>query len=143
MFGVEERVGAGLVADDKLTEVGWLHYRLAVAFCSAFVTCIMLLLVPLILTIAGIAEALVIYPFVFSKWGVAAILSVATLAFIVGSERMANFLAIIWGTHPFWSELEGWLYELGGWLDEHKTAGVFFAVVFGLLVVGIFWYSFR
>jgi len=143
MFGVEERVGAGVVADDKLTEVGWLHYRLAVAFCSAFVTCIMLLLVPLILVIAGIAEALVIYPFVFLKWGAAAILSVATLAFIVGSERMANFFAIIWGTHPFWSELEGWLYELGGWLDEHKTAGVFFAVVFGLLVVGIFWYSFR
>ncbi len=143
MFGVEERVGAGVVADDKLTEVGWLHYRLAVAFCSAFVTCIMLLLVPLILVIAGIAEALVIYPFVFSKWGAAAILSVATLGFIVGSERMANFFAIIWGTHPFWSELEGWLHELGGWLDEHKTAGVFFAVVFGLLVVGIFWYSFR
>jgi len=143
MFGVEERVGAGVVADDKLTEVGWLHYRLAVAFCSAFVTCIMLLLVPPILAIAGIAEVLVIYAFVFSKWGAAAILSVATLGFIVGSERMANFFEIIWGTHPFWSELEGWLHELGGWLDEHKTAGVFFAVVFGLLVVGIFWYSFR
>src|SRR5437899_3908363 len=36
-----------------------------------------------------------------------------------------NFFAIIWGTHRFWSELEGWLYELGGWLDEHKTVGVF------------------
>jgi len=131
------------VADDKLTEVGWLHYRLAVAFCSAFVTCIMLLLVPLILAIAGIAEALVIYPFIFAKWSAAAILSVATLGFILGSERMANFFAIIWGTHRFWSEPEGWLYELGGWLNEHKTVGVFLAVVFGLLVVGVFWYSFR
>ena len=128
---------------DKLTEVGWLHYRLAVAFCSALVTCIMLLLVPLILAIAGIAEALVIYSFIFSKWGAAAILSVATLGFIVGSERMANFFAIIWGTHRFWSELEGWLYELGGWLDEHKTVGVFLAVAFSLLVMGVFWYSFR
>jgi len=131
------------VADDKLTEVGWLHHRLAVAFCSAFVTCIMLLLVPLILVIAGIAEALVIYPFVFSKWGAASILSVGTLGFIVGGERMANFFAIIWGTHRFWSELEGWLYELGGWLDERKTVGVFLAVAFGLLAVGVFWYSFR
>ena len=131
------------MADDKLTEVGWLHYRLAVAFCSALVTCIMLLLGPLILAIAGIAEALVIYPFIFAKWGAAAILSVATLGFIVGSERMANFFAIIWGTHRFWSELEGWLYELGGWLDEHKTVGVFLAVAFSLLVVGVFWYRFR
>jgi len=131
------------VADDKLTEVGWLHYRLAVAFCSALVTCIMLLLVPLILGIAGIADASVIYSFVFSKWGAAAILGVATLGFILGGERMANFFAIIWGTHRFWSELEGWLYEFGGWLDEDKTVGVFVAVAFGLLVVGVFWYSFR
>ena len=131
------------MADDKLTEVGWLHYRLAVAFCSALVTCIMLLLVPLILGIAGIADASVIYSFVFSKWGAAAILGVATLGFILGGERMANFFAIIWGTHRFWSELEGWLYEFGGWLDEHKTVGVFVAVAFGLLVVGVFWYSFR
>ena len=86
---------------------------------------------------------MVIYLFVFSKWGAAAILSVATLGFIVGSERMANFFAIIWGTHRFWSELEGWLYELGGWLDEHKMVGVLLAVAFSLLVVGVFWYSFR
>ncbi len=56
---------------------------------------------------------------------------------------MANFFAIIWGTHRFWSELEGWLYELGGWLDEHKMVGVLLAVAFSLLVVGVFWYSFR
>ena len=131
------------MADDKPTEVGWLHYRLAVAFCSAFVTAIMLLLVPLILAITGFVDAMVIYPFVFSKWAAAVVLSVATLGFIVGSERMANYFAIVWGTHRFWSQLESWLYELGGWLDEHETVGAFLAVAVGLLVVGVFWFSFR
>src|SRR6266513_5766865 len=131
------------MTDDRPPEVRWLHYRLAVAFCSAFVACVMLLLVPLILAIAGLPEVVVIYPFVFSKWGAAAILSVATLGFIVGGERMANFFAIIWGTHRFWSVLEDWLYELGGWLEEHKKAGSVLAVALGLLIVGVFWYSFR
>ena len=56
---------------------------------------------------------------------------------------MANFFAVIWGTHRFWSELEDRLYEWGGWLDEHKTVGTFLAVAVGLLVVGVFWFSFR
>ncbi len=131
------------MSDDAPPGVGWLHYRLAVAFCSAFVTCVMLLLVPLILASSGVLEVLVIYRYVFSEWGAAIVLGSATLGFIVGSERMANFFAIVWGTHRFWSKLEGWLYEWGGWLDEHRTVGAFLAVAVGLLVVGVFWFSFR
>jgi len=131
------------VTDERPPEVGWLHYRLVVAVCSAFVTGIMLLLVPLIVSMSTAAPQLfVIYKFVFSKWGAATLLGSAVIGFLVGGERMANFFAIIWGTHPFWSKLEGWLYELGGWLDDHKTVGTFLAIAIGLLVVGVFWYSF-
>jgi len=131
------------MADDKPIEVGWLHYRLAVAFCSAFVACVMLLLGPLVLGISSaMPRVLVMYAFVFSKWGVATVLGVFALGLAVGGERMANVFAIIWGTHPFWSELERSLYELGDWLDEHKAVGSLLAVALGLLVVGIFWYGF-
>ena len=58
------------------------------------------------------------------------------LGFIVGSERMANFFGFIWGTHPFWSEFEGWLYE-------HETASAFLGFGVVALVVGAFWYAFR
>ena len=131
------------MTDERPPEIGWLHYRLAVAVCSAFVTGIMLLLVPLIVSMGTATPQLfVIYKFVFSKWGAATLLGSAVIGFLVGGERMANFFAIIWGTHPFWSKLEGWLYELGGWLDDHKTVGTFLAIAIGLLVVGVFWYSF-
>ena len=121
---------------DRPPEVGWLHYRLAVAFCSALLMGIMLLLVPLIVVIAGPPEPMVLYKFVFSKWGAAILLGTSVLGFIVGDERMANFFAIIWGTHPFWSELESWLYE-------HETAAAVIGFALVTLVVGLFWYSFR
>jgi hypothetical protein len=125
------------VTDDRPPDIGWLHYRLAVAACSAFVTGIMLLLVPLILSIGGGSpEPLVLYAFVFSRWGAAILLGTSVLGFIVGDERMANFFAIIWGTHPFWSELEHWLWE-----NETVAAFLGFGVV--AMVVGFFWYSFR
>ena len=125
------------MTDDRPREVGWLHYRLAVAFCSALVMGIMLLLVPFIFAIgSGAPEPMVLYKFVFSRWGAAILLGTSVLGFIVGSERMANFFAIIWGTHPFWSELEGWLYE-------HETAAAFIGFALVALVVGLFWYSFR
>ena len=125
------------MTDDRPPEVGWLHYRLAVAFCSAFVTGITLLLVPFIFAIgSGAPEPMVLYKFVFSKWGAAILLGTSVLGFVVGGERMANFFAIIWGTHPFWSELEGWLYE-------HETAAAFIGFALVALVVGLFWYSFR
>ena len=125
------------MTSDRPPEVGWLHYRLAVAFCSAIVTCIMLLLVPLVLAIGSSApEPLVFYKYVFSKWGAVVLFGSSALGFIVGGERMANFFSVIWGTHPFWSELESWLYE-------HETVAAFLGFAVVALVVGFFWYSFR
>ena len=125
------------MSDEIPPEVGWLHYRLAVAFCSAFVTAIMLLLVPLVVSMSSAApQLLVIYKYVFSKWGVAALLASAVIGFLVGGERMANFFAIIWGTHPFWSELECWLWE-------HETASALIGWGLVALTVGFFWFSFR
>ena len=125
------------MTDDRPPGVGWLHYRLAVAFCSTLVTAIMLLFVPLVVAIGGAApEPLVLYKFVFSKWGGVILLGSSVLGFVVGGERMANFFAIIWGTHPFWSELEGWL-------EEHDTIAVYLGFGLVALVVGVFWYSFR
>jgi hypothetical protein len=84
---------------EKPSEVGWLHW--AVAVCSALVIGAMLLLVPLFLAVgSGAPELLVLYKFVFSKWGVAALLASSALGFVIGGERMANFFAVIWGTHP-------------------------------------------
>jgi hypothetical protein len=76
------------------------------------------------------------YAFVFSKWGAATVFGIFTLGFVVGGERMANFFAVIWGTHPFWSELESWLFE-------HETAATVLGFALVALVVGVFWYSFR
>ena len=104
----------------------------------------MLLLVPLIVSMSTAAPQLfVIYKFVFSKWGAATLLGSAVIGFLVGGERMANFFGIIGGTHPFWSKLGGRLYELGDWLDDHKTVGAFLAIAIGLLIVGVFWYNFH
>jgi hypothetical protein len=73
-----------------------------------------MLVVPLIVGIVGRgAESLALYAFVFSKWGVAALIVFAILGFVLGGKRTANLLAVIWGTHPVWS-------ELGGWLEEHQ-----------------------
>jgi len=96
----------------------------------------MLLVVPLVWAMAGGApEPLVLYKFVFSKWGAAILLGASVLGFMVGGERMANAFSVIWGTHPFWSELEDWLYE-------HESVGVFLGFAAVSLVVGFFWYSF-
>ena len=123
--------------EDRPPVVGWLHYRLAVAFCSAFVMGVMLLLLPLILTMgSGAPEPMALYQFIFSKWGAAILFGASVLGFILGSERMANFFSVIWGTHPFWSELEGWLYE-------HETAAAVLGFALVALVVWLFWYSFR
>ena len=118
-------------------EPGWLHCRLAVAFCSTFVVGVMMLTVPLVIGIVGRgAEPLALYALVFSKWGVAALIAAATLGFIVGGERMANLFAVVWGTHPIWSEMESWL-------EEHETAGAALGFAFVALVVGFVWYSFH
>ena len=118
-------------------EVGWLHYRLAVAVCSAFVVGVMMLIVPLVIGILGRgAEPLVLYALIFSKWGLATLVASAILGFIVGGERMANLFAVIWGTHPIWS-------EMGSWLEEHETTAAVLGFTFVALVVGFFWYSFR
>jgi hypothetical protein len=118
-------------------EVGWLHYRLAVAVCSAFVAGVMMLIVPLLIGIVGRGpEPLVLYALIFSKWGFATLLVSAILGLIVGGARMANLFAVIWGTHPIWS-------EMGSWLEEHETTAVALGFTFVALVVGFFWYSFR
>lgn len=118
-------------------EVGWLHYRLAVAVCSAFVVGVMMLIVPLVIGIVGRgAEPLVLYGLIFSKWGLAILITSAILGFIVGGERMANLFGVVWGTHPIWS-------EMGGWLEEHETIASVLGFIVVALVVGFFWYSFR
>src|SRR5688500_5674309 len=114
-----------------------LQYRLAVACCCVIAIGVTMLVVPLIVGIVGRgAESLALYAFVFSKWGVAALIVFAILGFVLGGERTATLLAVIWGTHPVWS-------ELGGWLEEHQTvaAVLWFSVVAS--IVGFFWYSFR
>ena len=129
------------MTDDKPPEVGWLHYRLAVAACSAFVTGVMLLVIPLVLAIGGAAgEPLVLYAFVFSKWGGAVFLAAAVLGFALGSERMANFFAIVWGTHPLWSEVGG---RLEDWREEHRSGAAILGFGLVAVVVGIFRYAFR
>jgi hypothetical protein len=70
------------------------------------------------------------YAFVFLKWGAATVLGLFTLGFVVGGERMANVLAVIWGTRPLWSELEGWLYE-------HETVAAVLGFALVALVVGV------
>src|SRR2546423_7140365 len=96
-----------------------------------------LVLLPVNLTIGRRrAEAKALFQFNFSKWGAAILFGASVLGFILGSERMANFFSVIWGTHPFWSELEGWLYE-------HETAAAVLGFALVALVVGLFWYSFR
>ena len=125
------------MTDEKPSDAGWLHHRLAAALGSCVVMCGMLLLVPLVFAIGGHGpEPLALYAFVFSKWGATIALGASALGFIVGGERMVNFFALIWGTHPVWS-------EIAGWLEEHRTAGVFVASGAVALVVGFFWYSFR
>ena len=125
------------MADDRPPEVGWLHYRLAVAFCTAVVVGLMLLLFPILVLLASPnLEPLALYGYVFSKWGAAIILVASALGFAVGGERTANFFALIWGTHPFWSELESWLYE-------HGRTTILLGWTIVVLVVGFFWYSFR
>lgn len=122
--------------DDKPAEVGWLHYRLAVAFCATIVMSGMLLLVPGLIIAAGPMTEWNLYPYVFSKWGAGILVATAVLGFAAGGERTANFFAFVWGTHPFWS-------RLAEWLDDHETA----AAVLGWLLVASFigfaWYFFR
>ena len=125
------------MTDERPPGIGWLHYRLAVAACSAFVTAIMLFLVPLVFAMRGpTRELFPLYKFVFSKWGVATLIGSAVIGFVVGGERMANFFAFIWGTHPIWSDIETWLWE-------HEVAATFIGFALVALVVGFFWYSFR
>jgi hypothetical protein len=114
-----------------------LQYRMAVAFCTAVVIGLTMLLVPLIVGIVGGgAESLALYAIVFSKWGLATVIVFAITGFILGGERMANVFAAVWGTHPVWS-------ELGSWLEEHETAAAMLGFSLVVLVVGFFWYSFR
>ena len=124
------------MTDELPPGVGWLQYRLAVAFCSAVAMFVMLLVVPFILALASFVEALVVYKLVFSKWGASILIGTAALGFIIGGERTASFFAVIWGTHPLWSELEGWL-------REHDKIAVWLGFVLVALVVWFFWFSFR
>lgn len=96
-----------------------------------------MLIVPLATGIVGRgAEPLVLYGLIFSKWGLAILIASAILGFIVGGERMASLFAVVWGTHPIWS-------EMGSWLEEHETAAAVLGFTVVALVVGFFWYSFR
>jgi hypothetical protein len=125
------------VSDERPPEIGWLHYRLAVAFCATVLMALVLMIVPGIILIVGpTAPFWNLYPYAFSKWGAAILVATATFAFVAGGERAANLFAFMWGTHPFWSSLEEWLYE-------HETVAVALGWLLVLLVVGGLWYAFR
>jgi len=125
------------VIDNTPRQESGLQYRLAVAVCTSVVIGLVMLLVPLIVGIIGSgAESLALYAIVFSKWGLATVVVFAITGFILGGERMANVFAAVWGTHPVWS-------ELGGWLEEHETAAAVLGFALVVFVVGFFWYSFR
>jgi len=125
------------VTDKAPQQERGLHYRLAVAVCAAVAVGLTMLLVPLIVGILGTgAEFAALYAVVFSKWGLATVTAFAVAGFILGGERMANVFAVIWGTHPVWA-------RLGGWLEEHDTAAAVLGWALVASVVGFFWYAFR
>ena len=96
-----------------------------------------MLVVPLVIGVVGRgAEPMALYALVFSKWGVATLIAFAILGFIIGDERMANLLAVIWGTHPVWSRVNSWLEE-----NELAKAALLFALL--AFLAGFIWYSFR
>ena len=110
------------MADSK--EPGWLHVRLAVAFCSAVLFGSTLLVAPLVVGMLGRGgEVLLVYGFVFSKWGAAAVLAAFVLGFVLGSARMAEFFSLMYGTHPSWKRVGDWFYE-------HENLGWFLMLTF-------------
>jgi hypothetical protein len=125
-----------VLAEDRPARVGWLHYRLAVAFCATIAMATMLLIVPGIILLVGPSTPSYwnLYPYAFSKWGAAILVATALFGFAAGGERTANLFAFLWGTHPLWSRLEEWLYQ-------HETAAAALGWLLVLLLVGGFWYA--
>jgi hypothetical protein len=127
-----------VLADDRPDGVGWLHYRMAVAFCATVMMALMLVIVPGIILVIGPAGPphWNLYPYAFSKWGAAILVATALFGFAAGGERTANLFAFLWGTHQFWTRAEEWLYE-------HETAAAALGWLLVGSVVGFFWYAFR
>jgi hypothetical protein len=127
-----------VLADDKPAEVGWLHYRLAVAFCATILMSVMLLIVPgLVLILGPVGDVRFnLYPYAFSRWGGAILVGTAVFGFAAGGERTANLFAFLWGTHPFWPKLEEWLYE-------HEYAAIALGWMLVALFIGFGWYLYR
>lgn len=95
-----------------------------------------MLVVPLVIGIVGRgAEPMALYALVFSKWGVGTLIAFAILGFVAG-DRVADFFAVIWGTHPGWCKVRDWF-------EEHETAAAVLWLVLLTLLVGFLWFIFR
>jgi hypothetical protein len=104
-----------------------------VAFCSAVLFAITLLILPFVVAALGRgSEPFALYALVFSKWGAGAIGGAFLIGFAIGSERMAEFFSFMWGTHPFWKKVEYWFHE-------HENLGVFLIILFMIGLVALFY----
>src|SRR5262245_57333511 len=97
------------MSDERPPEVGWLAYRLAVAFCSAVLAGVTLVVITVIVMyLEGRATSTGTLLRLAIEWGPAAVVAVAVLGFVFGGERMANFFSFLWGTHPVWARIHDW-----------------------------------
>ncbi len=99
--------------EPKKTLLGSLGERLLVAWVSAFVAAVSLVVMPFLMAAALSATGLVYGGEIIPVWYALAlspvglfIIGLAALAgFLAGLDRMVGIFSFFWGTHSFWSRV--------------------------------------